>query len=186
VKLPVLALLLVLPLCAQSAPPSGGQPSPQSSAAPQQAAPAPEFVPLDPPAQTARGKRQPPVKLECAAAWDAEKLANQQGCVAGRVYRIVEGKTGIVRLGLCPPHSKCNFQAVVHARDRDRVGNLSYLRGRYIAVTGVISIPRGNPQIRIRQREQLHIAGSDAPSGFDADRGTPPIGQPLRGRPRNQ
>jgi hypothetical protein len=114
--------------------------------------------------------------LECAPAAQAAALANQQGCVAGRVYRITEGKTGVVRLGLCAPRTPdCDFQAVIHARDRDHVGNVSYLRGRYIAVTGIITIPRGHPQIRIREREQLHIAGSDTPTAFDADKAVAPL-----------
>jgi hypothetical protein len=122
------------------------------------------------------------IRVECAPASRATALIGQHGCVAGRVFRVTTGKTGNTHIALCPSRSKCTFQAVVRGHDRAEVGDLTYLRGRIVAITGDVTHYRGHPQIAITQAEQIHVAASDAPSQFDVDQAKPAINpQAMRG-----
>lgn len=106
-------------------------------------------------------------KMECVPASRAAELIGQYGCVAGRVFRVTEAKNGNQHLTLCPPRSNCSFHAAVSKHDRDKVGDLSYLRGKYVAFDGNIVDFRGRPRIVLKARGQIHVTASSPPSEFD-------------------
>ncbi len=150
------ALLLVTPAIAwQSAAPA--QPSSQSTTQP---APKPDAPLRD-------------IKVECTPASAASELIGKHACVAGKVFRVTVRKTGNTHLSLCPSR-KCSFQAVVSGRNRASVGDLSYLRGKFVAVLGNVTESRGgHPIIAVKDREQIRIAAGNPPPEFDAAQGRP-------------
>jgi hypothetical protein len=109
----------------------------------------------------------PEMRVECTPASRASELIGKHGCVAGRVFSVTSTRRGDSHLSLCPSH-KCSFKAVTLARDRRSVGNLSYLRGKIVAVVGDVTEYRGHPRIIVRERQQLQVAASEAPPEFDA------------------
>ncbi len=144
------ALLLVTPALAwQSATPS-----------------APTQSPAQPAQKPNSQLRQ--FQVECTPASRASELIGNRGCVAGKVFRVTVRKSGNTHLSLCPSR-KCSFQAVVSGRDRSGVGDLSYLRGKVIAVLGDVTESRGgHPVIAVKEREQIRVAAGDPPPEFDA------------------
>lgn len=138
-----------------------------------------------PPAKPGAATAQ--MQVECTPAAHAAGLIGQYGCVAGKVSRVTVGKNGNTHLTICSAHSKCKFQAVVRSHDSSKVGDLSYLRGRIVAVEGDVTEYRGNPRIAIKRRQQLHIAASDAPSQLEADQNQPAVNaQSPHGSKRNR
>ncbi len=148
------ALLLIIPAFAQQ----GAQPN------------APPAVPAQPTAQPAQNPDSPAPQLQivCTSASHASELIGKNGCVAGKVFRITIRKTGNTHLSLCP-NRKCSFQAVVSAHNRAKVGDLSYLRGKVVAIVGDVRLSRaGRPVIAIKDRQQIRVAADDSPPEFDA------------------
>lgn len=119
------------------------------------------------------------IRVNCTSARRASELVGQHGCVAGRVSRVTYTRTGAVHLSLCPVRSngKCSFHAVSFARNRDAVGDLSYLKGKIVAVVGDVRDYRGHPRIVITDREQLQVAAGSPPAEFDSAR--PDAGKPF-------
>lgn len=144
-------------------------------------------VPTQSDARVAPGTQTPPAEItvECLSALRASELIDQHGCVAGKVSSVTALKNGTTHLSLCPPKSDCSFHASVLTGDRETVGDLSYLRGRLIAVVGDVTTNRGDPEIVIHRREQIHVAAGSPPPEFDAERAKPSSKAPLgnkRGR----
>jgi hypothetical protein len=121
-----------------------------------------------PVAFAAQQPSQDELKVECLPASRGAELLGQQGCVAGRVYSATVAKNGNQHLSLCPPRQGCSFHAVVANRDRQRVGDVTYLRGKVVALVGDVTDFRGHPRIVIRDREQIHCAAGNPPPEFDA------------------
>lgn len=123
-------------------------------------------------AQTAPNPQAPlpEIRVECTPAAQASELVGQHGCVAGRVSRVNYSRTGAANVSLCPARSrgKCSFHAVSFARSHDAVGDLSYLKGRIVAVVGDVKDYRGHPRIIVTSREQLQVAAGSPPPEFDA------------------
>ena len=152
------ALLFVIPALAQQSTP----PAAQASAAPTVPA-----QPAPPPAESR------PLQVVCTSASHASELIGKNGCVAGRVFRVTIRKTGNTHLSLCPSR-KCSFQAVVSARNRAKVGDLSYLHGKFIAVIGDVTASRaGHPVIAVKDRQQIRVAAGDPPPEFDSAQAKP-------------
>jgi len=127
------------------------------------------------PAQTAQKPDSPPrdIQVECTSASSATQLIGKHGCVAGKVFRVTVRKSGNTHLSLCPSR-KCSFQAVVSGRNRASVGDLSYLRGKFVAVLGDVTQSRGgHPIIAVNDREQIRVAAGDPPPEFDAAQARP-------------
>jgi hypothetical protein len=112
-------------------------------------------------------------KVECLTAARGAELLGQHGCVAGRVYSATVAKNGNQHLSLCPPHQGCSFHAVVTRRDSAQVGDVTYLRGKVIALVGDVTDFRGHPRIVIRDRQQIHVAADNPPPEFDASQSKP-------------
>ena len=122
------------------------------------------------------------IKVECVPASKAADLIGQHGCVAGRVFRVTTAKNGNQHLSLCPPRSGCSFHAAVSRHDREKVGDLSYLRGKYVAFSGNVVDFRGRPRIVIKDREQIHVTAGNPPSEFDSAQSRPKGSRGDRGR----
>jgi len=122
------------------------------------------------------------IKVECVPASKAADLVGQNGCVAGRVFRVTTAKNGNQHLSLCPPRSGCSFHAALSRHDRDKVGDLSYLRGKYVAFNGNVVDFRGRPRIVIKDREQIHVTAGNPPSEFDSAQSRPKGSRADRGR----
>lgn len=113
------------------------------------------------------------LQVECTPASRASELIGNHGCVAGKVFRVTIRKSGNTHLSLCPGR-KCSFQAVVTKHDRGNVGDLSYLRGKVVAVQGDVTESRGgHPVIAVKEREQIRVAAGDPPPEFDAAQARP-------------
>ncbi len=128
-----------------------------------------------PPAQSAQkaDSQLRGLQVECTPASHASVLIGNHGCVAGKVFRVTVRKSGNTHLSLCP-NNKCSFQAVISKRSRGNVGDLSYLRGKVIAVMGDVTESRGgHPVILVKDREQIRVAAGDPPPEFDAVQSKP-------------
>jgi hypothetical protein len=126
------------------------------------------------------------LRVECTPASRASELVGTHGCVSGKVFRVTTRKSGATHISLCPSHSKCSFQAVVKARDRNAVGDLSYLQGRLVGVLGGVIQYRGHPEIVIKARQQIRAAADNPPLEFDAAQAKASGGQTSRGSKRNR
>jgi hypothetical protein len=137
------------------------------------APPEPIAQPAPKPASAVSGSTVSKLRIECTPASSASDLIGKHGCVAGRVFRVTTRKSGNSHLHLCPSRSKCSFQAVAHARDRRKVGDLTYLRGKFIAVVGDVVDYRGHPEIVVKDIEQIRVAAGDPSPEFDAAQAKP-------------
>jgi len=113
------------------------------------------------------------LQVECTPASGAAQMIGKHGCVAGRVFRVTIRKSGNTHVSLCPAR-KCSFQAVVSGHSRAKVGDLSYLRGKVVAVLGDVTESRsGHPIIVVKDREQIRVAAGNPPLEFDAAQAKP-------------
>jgi hypothetical protein len=110
------------------------------------------------------------VKEECVPASKAATLVGRYGCVAGRVFRVTEAKSGNQHLSFCPPRAECSFHVAVPKADRKKVGDLSYLRNKLVAVVGDVVEFRGRPRMVVHDKEQLHVTAGNPPGELDAGR----------------
>jgi len=110
------------------------------------------------------------LKVECVPASRASELIGQHGCVAGKVFRVTTSKNGNQHISLCPPKGPCSFHAAISSRDRNNVGDISYLRGKIVALVGDVTDFRGHPRIVLKSREQIHVTAGNPPPEFDASR----------------
>jgi hypothetical protein len=137
-------------------------------------------APVAPAQSTSEGAQQASsgltnLQVECTPASGATQLIGKHACIAGKVYRITVRKSGNTHLWLCPS-GKCSFQAVVYGRSRASVGDLSYLRGKFVAVLGDVSQSRGGrPIIAVNDREQIRVAAGEPPPEFDTAQARPTI-----------
>jgi hypothetical protein len=154
------ALLFAVPVLAQQSASPAAPPEPIAQPAPN-------------PGSSASGSSVSKLRIECTPASSASDLIGKHGCVAGRVFRVTTRKSGNSHLYLCPSRSKCSFQAVAHARDRRKVGDLTYLRGKLIAVVGDVVDYRGHPEIVVKDIEQIRVAAGDPSPEFDAAQAKP-------------
>ena len=109
----------------------------------------------------------PELKVECVPASHATELMGQHGCIAGKVYRVTTSKNGNQHISLCKGRSGCSFTAAVSRQDQKKVGDVTYLRGKYVALVGNVTDFRGHPRIVIKDREQIHVTADNPPSEFD-------------------
>ncbi|PSH05273.1 MAG: hypothetical protein CXZ00_03745 [Acidobacteria bacterium] len=126
------------------------------------------------------------VQVECLPPSRASELLDKHGCVAGKVFRVSSQKNGNLRIFFGPNHDECEFQAVVFARDRDSLGDLSYLHGRLVAVIGEVIEYRDHAEIVVKDRKQIQVAATDPPKQFDADQSRPGFGSAHRGGKRGR
>ena len=108
------------------------------------------------------------LKIECVPASRASELLGQHGCVAGKVFSVTTGKSGHQHLALCPRRSGCSFNVSVSKHLRDKVGDLSYLRGKYVAFDGNVTDYRGRSRIVLKDRGQIHVTAGNPPTEFDS------------------
>lgn len=139
-------------------------------------------TPAQPAAQPDSPVRQ--LRVECKPAERASELIGKHGCVAGKVSRVTTLKSGDTHIFLCPSRSDCSFHAVAFARDRDKVGDLTYLHGKLIAIIGDVTEYRGHPEIVVKDAEQLRVAAVNPPPKFDAAQERPGKGVPAGKRGR--
>lgn len=144
----VAALLLSIPLIAQTG---------AGNAAPAQAVATPIAT----------------LKVECLPASRASELIGKHGCVAGKVFRISTLKSGAVHLSLCPPKKHCSFHAAVSRRDRETVGDVYHLQGKFVAFVGEVIEYRNRPEIVVHARGQIHVTAGSPPQEFDSAQSKP-------------
>jgi hypothetical protein len=153
-----------LPLPEQAAAPSDTQSETKSDDTPEQ----PESQTESTPPESALAASLPPLHMDCVPAQRAHTLVGKNGCVSGRISRIVFTHKGNTRLYLCPK-DQCPFHATVYAEDVEKVGSLLGLRGRFVAIDGEVRLYRGVPEIKIVDRDQISVTAggsheSDIPS----------------------
>ena len=107
------------------------------------------------------------LKVECVPASRATELNGQHGCIAGKVFRVAMSKNGNQHISLCPARSGCSFNAAISRHDHDKVGDVTYLRGKYVALVGNVMDFRGHPRMIIKDREQIHVTADNPPGEFD-------------------
>jgi len=113
------------------------------------------------------------MKVECLPASRGSELIGKHGCVAGRVFRISTLKGGAIHLSLCPPKKQCSFHAAVSERDRESVGDLYRLQGKFVAFVGDVIEYRNHPQLIVHSREQIHVTAGNPPPEFDSAQSKP-------------
>ncbi|HVJ05797.1 MAG TPA: hypothetical protein VM578_09000 [Candidatus Saccharimonadales bacterium] len=110
------------------------------------------------------------VRVECVDPSRAFELIDKYGCIAGRVSRVSSQKNGNTHISLIQLHSDEKFRVVIFAEDRDKVGDLSYLHGRVVVFLGDVTSHRGQPELIVKNREQLRVTAGNPPPEFDASR----------------
>jgi hypothetical protein len=113
------------------------------------------------------------MKVECLPASRGSELIGKHGCVAGKVFRISTLKSGAVHLSLCPPKKQCSFHTAVSEHDRETVGDLYRLQGKFVAFVGDVVEYRNHPQLIVHSREQIHVTAGNPPPEFDAAQSKP-------------
>jgi len=114
---------------------------------------------------------EPPItelRVECVDPSRAFELIGKHGCIAGKVSRVSSQKNGNTHISFFQPHSDDKFRVVIFAEDRDKVGDLSYLHGRIVVFLGDVTKHRGQPELIVKDREQLRVTAGDPPPEFDA------------------
>ena len=94
----------------------------------------------------------------CVDIHDAAAHIGQEGCVAGRVLRVVASRGGNTFLDFCEDYRNCPFSAVIFSSDRPKFGNLDTLRGRQVEIRGSIKMYNGRSEIIIHDPEQVRSA----------------------------
>jgi hypothetical protein len=95
----------------------------------------------------------------CYATVDAPRHLNQDVCVSAHVYDVIDLADGTRFLDVCSPETPdeaCHFTIVSLRQDRREVGSLQDLRGREIAIRGVVHSFSGRSGIILSEARQLH------------------------------
>jgi len=124
-----------------------------------------------PQAPDAGAKAEAPItelRVECVDPSRALELIGKHACIAGRVSRVTSRKNGNTHISFHQPQAEKKFHAIVLAEDRNKVGDLSYLHGRVVVFLGDISKHRGQPELIVKDREQLRVMAGNSPAEFDA------------------
>ncbi len=108
------------------------------------------------------------IRVECVDPSRAVELIGKHGCIAGKVSRVTSQKNGDIHISLYHPRDSERFRVVVLAEDRNKVGDLFYLQGRLVVFLGEVTKHRGQPELIVKDREQLRVSAGEPPPEFDA------------------
>lgn len=95
---------------------------------------------------------------DCIPMQHASQHIGDSMCVAGRVFQVKTGRSGITFLNFCSEYRTCPFTVVVFPRDLRHVGDVRQLAGKEIEISGQIKAYDGRPEIILREARQLHGA----------------------------
>ena len=94
-------------------------------------------------------------------------------CVAGKVVKVAEAKSGTWFLDFCADYKQCPFTVVVFARNLRDVGDVRQLAGKDIEIFGKVKLYGGRAEIILSDARQLHgeaAALAPMPKEYDASR----------------
>ena len=95
---------------------------------------------------------------DCVDFHRASERLGEQACVTGRVLRVYTSRSGNTFLDFCSDYRDCPFTSVIFSSDRSQFGDLSTLGGRQIEVRGKLVPYRGQPEIVVKQPNQIREA----------------------------
>lgn len=104
--------------------------------------------------------------LSAATAWASDPVyttaqakahAGEVASVVGTVENVFTSRSGNEFLDLDGASRDAPFSAVIFAADAAKVGDLSDLQGKRVAVTGKITLYHGKPEIIVHSRDALKV-----------------------------
>jgi len=95
---------------------------------------------------------------DCVDFEKAGEHLGEETCVTGRVLRAFTSKSGNTFLDFCADYRNCPFTSVIFASDRSKFGDLESLGGRSVELRGKIDSYRGQPEIVVREPDQIREA----------------------------
>jgi hypothetical protein len=101
-------------------------------------------------------------KVECTPVKKAKELLGKEGCVVGRVMKVNESRAGNVYLNFCSDYRNCGFSAVALKNTGAQLGDLHDLEGKVVEFHGPVEDYEGQPEIKLKAREQLRISDAKA------------------------
>ena len=90
---------------------------------------------------------------------DSEATAHvgQQVVVEGAVAAVFTSRSGNTFLNFGAPYPNQDFSAVIFAENSSSFRNVEQLQGKRVAVSGVVRLYRGKPEIILRSAHQLRL-----------------------------
>jgi hypothetical protein len=109
----------------------------------------------------------------CIPFQNAAKRVGESMCVAGKVLKVQEGKSGTYFLDFCLEYRQCPFTVVVFARNLRDVGDVRRLADKQVEIFGKIKLYDGRAEIVLSDARQLHGEAAKLPpmpKEYDASR----------------
>lgn len=91
----------------------------------------------------------------CHHITQANEFVGTQACLVGEVDHIFTSRQNNQFINFCPSHEGCPFSAVIFSDDAKTADISTITPEDILAISGVVSQYRGQPQIIIRQQEQI-------------------------------
>ena len=101
-------------------------------------------------------------KVECTPVKKAKELLGKEGCVVGRVVKVSESRAGNVFVNFCSDYRNCGFSAVALKSTGGQLGDLHDLEGKVVEFHGPVEDYEGQPEIKLKARDQLRISDAKA------------------------
>jgi hypothetical protein len=105
------------------------------------------------------------VSLLSTAAWAQTIPANQAMAhvgqtvtVEGVVGGVKTARSGVTFIDVDGRYPNAAFTGVIFADDAKAVGDMQWLTGRKLDISGKIQLYNGRPEIIVHSRNQLHLA----------------------------
>ena len=114
-----------------------------------------------------------PAFSQCIPISDAAKHVGQKTCVSGKVQTVTRGEHESLNLNFCLQNAPCPFLVRVFPEDGDYVGDVRQLIGKEIEITGKIKEANGQPEMVLKDADQLHGESAkllSTPKQYDAQR----------------
>ncbi len=92
---------------------------------------------------------------KCVSIAQAPEKIGSEGCVTGKVLKVVQIPSGHFTLNFCEESRNCAFSVVVFRDDLRDVGDVKQLEGKDVEIHGRIKEYRGHAEIVLKDVRQL-------------------------------
>ncbi len=100
----------------------------------------------------------------CLPIADAPKNIGRTTCVAGRVVKVEQSRSGHWFLDFCRDYTQCPFTVVVFRSDLRDVGDVRKLEGKDVEIHGKIQLYHGRAEIILKDARQLKGEAAKIPA----------------------
>jgi len=111
---------------------------------------------------------------ECHPMTEAPKLIGGTVCITGTVVKVSQSqRSGTHFLNFCADYRECPFSVVVFPRDLANVGDVRWLEGKVVEITGRVKEYKGKAEIVLNDVRQLSGGAAKLPllpKNYDVER----------------